>query len=146
VDIVTGVRRYLLGHASIAALVAQRIYTPILPQKVTFPAIQLQLISDIDALHLRGPIGLPTDRIQLDAWAMTRDSALGLGRLCRQRLNGFAGAWVDASTSPEGRLVVQVIRWDDSGDRFEPDLYGGLCRHSSDYWATFRDLTDEVLI
>ncbi len=144
-DLIAGVRLFLLDQAEIAALVVARVYTPILPQKVTMPAVQLQLIDDLDELHLRGPIETPIARVQVDAWAGTRDAAKALGRLCRQRLHGFKGVWT-GTESPPGTLTVSVIRYVDGSEHFEEDIQGGSCRHMADYRIRYKDSEDRVLI
>jgi len=147
VDILVGFRDHLITSAPIAALIVARVYTPILPAKPTYPAVQLQLISDVDGLHLRGPNGLHTVRIQADAWATTRDGARALGRLIRQRVNGFAGNWIgDKSVSPATRLAVQLAQFVDGSERYADEINGGIVRHSGDYFVTFRDASEEVLI
>lgn len=146
-DILVGFRDHLITCTPIAALVVARVYTPILPQKTVYPAIQVQLISDVDGLHLRGPIGLPTVRLQVDCWAATRDQVFTLGRLVRQRVNGFAGEWIgDKSTSPAGRLGIRLAEYVNGSERYEEDVNGGFCRHSGDYLVTYKDVSDQVLI
>lgn len=144
-DVIEGVRGHLLAETSIASLVTARVYTPRLPERLTLPAVQLTLVSDVDDHHLRGPNGQPTSRVQVDAWAQTRDQAWALGRKCRQRLNGYQGVWVDAS-SPQNSLHVKAIFYDSGSERFEEDIHGGLCRHSADYRLMYHDPDDEVLI
>lgn len=58
----------LKATSAVAALVSARIYLLKLPSKVTYPAIRVQLISDREPKHLRGPIGLHEDRVQIDAY------------------------------------------------------------------------------
>jgi hypothetical protein len=145
-DIVVGARLHLLDLPAIVAVVAQRIYAPILPQKVTYPAIQLQLISDIERPHLRGPDGCPRVRLQVDCWALTRDAAASLGRLCRARLHGFAGTWTgDRSGSPASTLRILCVALDLAQEIFEAEVMGGMCRHSADYYVTFQDATETML-
>ena len=135
-----GLRRHLLDSGDIAAKVVARVYTPILPQKVTFPAIQLQLISDIEELQMRGPDGVTRVRVQIDSWALTRDAAQVVGRLVVQRLNGFLGYWVgDPSTSPPGYLRILGVALQGASEQFEQEVLGGMCRHSADYYIHFRD-------
>jgi hypothetical protein len=135
-----GLRRHLLDSAAIAARVTARVYTPILPQKVSYPAIQLQLISDVEDLQMRGPDGLTRVRIQVDSWAQTRDAAQSVGRLCVQRLNGFLGMWMgDPSTSPPLYFRVLGVALQSASEQFEQEVMGGICRHSADYFVHFKD-------
>lgn len=146
-DVMVGFRLHLIDNAAIAALVSGRVYTPILPQKVTYPAIQLQLISDVEGMHLRGPDGCSRSRVQVDCWALTRDAAFAVGRLCRQRLLGFSGTWTgDASTSPYGQLRIMLVELQHGSEQFEQEVMGGMCRQTADYFVHFKDPNEQVLI
>lgn len=59
----------LKATSAVTALVSTRIYLLKLPQKPTLPAIRVQLISDPQNKHLRGPDGATRARIQVDAYA-----------------------------------------------------------------------------
>lgn len=146
-DLLVGLRRFLLANASIDALVTasgkSRIYTPRLPEKLELPAIQMTYVSDVGEWHLRGANNLRRVRVQLDCWATTRDAVYALGRLVRQRLNGYQGDFTDGSG---GTIRIQLARLDDAGERFEEDIHGGLCRHSADYFLHFTDANDDFLI
>jgi len=143
-DVLVATRAHLLGQAAIAALVVTRIFTPRIPEKVTYPAVLLTLVSDVDGHHLRGPNLVPTDRVQVDVWATTRDQVTLLGRLVRQRLNGFHGTWTGTG-SPAPTITVQAIRYEVGSERFEEEIGGGLCRQSADYFLTFRDSEEQML-
>ncbi len=130
-----GLRAHLLADASIAALVATRIYPLRLPQKVPTPltgAIVLQRISSIRWAHLRGQGALARPRFQVDSWAQTYDGAVALGTLVRSRLEGYQGTWSDGS-SPPVELSVTVL-FQSEADMFEEEVQGGLCRHTADYF------------
>ncbi len=127
-------RAHLLADASIAALVAARIYPLRLPQAATFPAIVITRISELryDTLNATGTLARP--RYQVDSWARTHDGATALGALCRRRLDGFTGTWADEE-SPTNEIRV-AIRFEAAVDLFEEDVQGGLCRNSSDYYVS----------
>ncbi len=95
-----GLRAYLLANASIAALVAGRIYPLRLPEKVTYPAIVLTRVDDIGDAHLRGTLSMTKARMQVDCWATTHDAATALGNLVAQRIDGYTGTWADAASPP----------------------------------------------
>ncbi len=126
-------RSHLLADGSIAALVGTRIYPLRLPEKQVFPAVVLTRISGIRYSHLRGAGSLARPRYQVDSWATTHDGATALGSLCRQRLDGFKGTWTD-DLSPATEVDVAVI-FENEMDMFEEDIFGGVCRHSADYWV-----------
>lgn len=133
-----GIRRHLLDDATIAALVAARVYPLRLPQPkpapaVNLPAITISRISVQRLGHLRGTEGVARPRVQVDYWAPTHDAASQGGALVRQRLNGFAGTFTLTSDSPAVEVYVQGVFFADERDLFEEDIHGGVCRHSADY-------------
>jgi hypothetical protein len=128
-------QRYLADDATIADLVGTRIYPVRLPQKVTFPAVSYQRISGVRIGHLHGVASAADPRYQIDAWAQTQSAALELGAALRRRLEGFTGTWDDGAGSPSLEVFVQV-RFEDEHDFVEPDIHGGLFRHSADYFVS----------
>lgn len=142
-NVITGVRLYLLADPAIAAVVAARIYPVTLPQPkkdvTNYPALTVTLVDEFSLPHLRGVGGLFEPRLQLDSWAPTYDATTALDALCRERLNGFAGLWVDA-TSPAEDLDVAGLFWADSREFVERDIHGGLFRKSTDYFVKYRSL------
>lgn len=152
-DVIAGLRAFLGASPAIAALVPlARVYSPILEASAfnsrttnEGPAIQLQRISDTQGAHLRGPDRVFVDRIQVDAWARSRDRAVAVGRLCRQRLNGYQGMWTGTG-SPAPTLSVQRIALIDGSERFDGEIGGGLVRHSADYRIFYTDSEEQVLI
>ena len=136
--ILEGLRSHLLADASIAAIVTAQIYPGMLPQKVlarpddTTGAIVFQRVSSIRWAHLRGSGALARPRVQLDSWARTYTLATRLGALVRQRLEGFRGDWTDGG-SPATLAHVTVF-FDTEQDLVEPEINGGLYRHSADYF------------
>jgi hypothetical protein len=89
----------LLSLPPVAALVGTRIYALILPQNPTLPAIRVERISQVEPMHLRGPINLFSARVQVDSVAISKaaadsvDAAVqgdGLGDIA-SGLKGFRG-------------------------------------------------------
>ncbi len=146
--VIQGLRTHLLANAGILALVGARVYPGLLPQKVDLTsgkvAIVLTDVDDIDGMHLRGPDGLSTARWQIDCWAQTHDVAIQAGRLCRWRVNGYQGTWSDGA-SPPATIRVQRITKVDARSAPDPDILGGLYRHSADYFITYSSSEDVVL-
>ncbi len=63
-------RAQLIADEDVAAIVDARVYTLILEQSATFPAIRIQLVSEIELMTLRGDLtNLFAARLQVDAWA-----------------------------------------------------------------------------
>lgn len=145
-----GLGDFLMASAEITALAGARLYAGRLPQKVegltaSTGAIVLTLVSNPRQLHLRGPINLSKARWQIDCWAPVLDVALELGSLCRWRLHGYAGTWLDAE-SPANTIDVRVIEQDNEQLIPEAEILGGLYRHSTDYLITYAASEDRVLI
>lgn len=69
------VRARLLVVTPLTTLVSTRIYTVILPQNPTLPAVRVQRISQVEPMHLRGPVNLYRARVQVDAVATTKAGA-----------------------------------------------------------------------
>jgi len=65
---VVATRNRLLATSAVTAIVATRIWSPILPQAPVLPAIQLQLIDEAPTKHLRGPDAMRPARVQADVW------------------------------------------------------------------------------
>lgn len=128
-----------MGEQAIATLVTTsgraRVFPLKLPQPKTgvpdYPAIQLTRISDVRFSHLRGAASLARPRYQVDCWAQTFQSAVQLGSLCRQRLDGYVGDWSDGSP---GNTVGVSVLFESETDLFEEEIGGGLYRHMADYF------------
>jgi len=65
----TLVRTRLLAIPGVTAMVADRVYVLILPQNCPMPAIRVQQIDRDGPMHLRGPVGWITARVQVDYYA-----------------------------------------------------------------------------
>lgn len=59
----------LKATAGVTALVSSRVWLLRLPQTPTLPAIRVQLITEQNPKHLRGPIGTKPSRVQVDCYA-----------------------------------------------------------------------------
>lgn len=125
-------RNFLLDDGPIASLVATRIYPVVVPQAARYPAISIQLITDVSADHLRGT-GMGRPRFQIEAISRVYDEALDLAGLIRARLDAFTGIWTDESVSPPVNYPVAVQR-QTATELFEGDVNGGFYRHVSDWF------------
>jgi len=77
----------LLADAGVSALVGTRVYR-LLPQNVTYPAIQYQRISAERFNTLDGPNDLTQIRMQVDSWSDSYEQVKALATAVRQALNG----------------------------------------------------------
>jgi Protein of unknown function (DUF3168) len=140
----SGLRACLLADPAIATAVGGgRIYPIRLPQKVTLPAIVLQEISSVRHAHLRGQGALARPRFQVDSYGSTYDAAVALGAEVRTWLSGRQETWTDPGP-PEASILVRLVLFATEQDLYEPDILGGSCRHSADYFI-FHDTANGVV-
>lgn len=137
------VRAYVLADADVTALLGTRLYPDMLPQKVTYPAGVIQAIDIVRPNTLRNVATLARARIQIDVYAQPADGessrtvADNCGTAIRQRLDGFAGEWTDASVSPDVAVKAWVT-FDLETEGAEPDIHGGLSRHTADFLVQYQ--------
>lgn len=120
------IRTLLLADATVAGLVADRIYPLVLPQKPTLPAVTYQRISTPIQYAQGGP-SLATPRLQIDCWAGDYDSAKALAAAVAAVLSGYKG-------TTGGLKVLGVFSGGRDSESFEADARPtSLYRNSSDY-------------
>ena len=102
-------RLLLTSDAGVAALVAERVYTEVLPQGPTVPAVVFTEVAGDEDLALDGPTSTSTRRVQIDSWARTRAEATALGLAVKMVLAGHAGA--AAGLEVQGTFLL-AERWD----------------------------------
>ena len=73
-DVVMAICERIAALAGMAALVDDRVYAEFSAQGSELPYVRVQFISEVEPMHLRGAIGLPTCRIQVDARAGATES------------------------------------------------------------------------
>jgi len=142
------VRTRLLAIPAVTALVGDRIYALILPQNCPMPAIRVQQIDRDDPMHLRGPVGLVTARVQVDHYADRATGGDGLavaqelaaaakGRYPAPAAEapGLAG-WRGAIGSPPVR--VALIKMRSETEEYEAAELNEL-RIMQDYEILFRE-------
>jgi hypothetical protein len=108
-------RRRLIDSASIAAFLdvpANRIFAERAPQGLSPPYVIYQPIAlEAQAESFDGPSGLVWDRYQIDSYAATVQSAIGLADAVNGTLANYRGTVaVDAATSPPTVVTIQNIR------------------------------------
>lgn len=91
----------LTTDATVASLVATRVFPEILPQDPTYPAIAYQRITTQRVRSMDGPSGLSRPRIQIDCYAAAYAQAKALADAVRLALDGkrfsYAGLDVQAA-------------------------------------------------
>jgi hypothetical protein len=75
-DPVALVRARILAISAVTALVATRVYSGILPQSVTAPAVAIQSPTIEETSHLRGTSGLIEATVQVHSVGRTRAEAV----------------------------------------------------------------------
>jgi hypothetical protein len=108
-----GVRELLVGDGAVGALVGPNVYQLRLPQKVTLPAIRVQLVDEPSAYHLRGTDNLRRSRVQVDAFAAEASGtdpyagAVAVADAIDAVLSGFRG---ELGGSPPSLFFDAVFR------------------------------------
>jgi len=116
-------RLLLTSDAGVAALAADRVYTEVLPQGPAVPALVFTEVAGDEDVALDGPTGTRSRRVQVDAWAATREEATSLGLAAKAALSGHAGA--AAGLEVEGVFLL--------AERWNYDAETRLYRTSQDY-------------
>jgi hypothetical protein len=99
----------LTGDAGVAARAADRVYTEVLPQAPTVPAVVFTEVAGEDDVALDGRTGASSRRVQIDSWAKTRAEATALGLAVKSALADHVGA--AAGLSVDGAFLL-TERWD----------------------------------
>lgn len=85
-------RALLQGSAAITALVpAASINWDEQSQGTSLPGVVLNKISLVDGFTLDGPDWLPTARVQVDSYALSKSAVVGLSRAIANALHGYRG-------------------------------------------------------
>lgn len=85
-------RSILLASSGVTTLApANRINWGVHPQGAGLPGLVLNVASDSQGLHMKGPDGLFQGRVQADCYASTYEGAKMLSRAVRAALHGYRG-------------------------------------------------------
>jgi hypothetical protein len=122
------IRLVLTGDAGVRALVTDRVYSEILPQGPTTPAVVFAEVSADEDYSLEGPTGVRRNSVAVDSWAEKRADATALGIAVKRALSGHSGA--------AGGFEVQSCFF--VTERWAFDAETGLYRTSQDYevWSS----------
>ncbi|MCK6478578.1 MAG: DUF3168 domain-containing protein [Planctomycetaceae bacterium] len=85
-------RMVLTQDPGVAALAADRVYSEVLPQAPTPPAVVFDVVSADEDISLSGPTGVRRVSVVVDSWARKRADATALGLAVRRVLAGHSGA------------------------------------------------------
>jgi hypothetical protein len=106
-------RMLLTSDAGVAALVADRVFTEVLPQAPLVPAVVFTEVAGDEDVALEGPTGASSRRVQVDSWAKTRADATTLGLAVKRALSRHVGA---AAGLDVQALFFLTERWDYDSD------------------------------
>lgn len=143
------VRDYALADVTVASLIGTKLYADQLPANQNQWGTIAGVIHAVDIIRpgtLRAAATLAQARIQIDIYAApeapvgSRVRADAAGAAIRRRLDGFSGSLVDTSVSPSVS-VGAWIRFDVESEQPEPDIEGGLSRHTADYFVQYQTST-----
>lgn len=130
--------RRIAARVAIAAAIGARIYPVKLPQKVTYPAMRLTVVTATAQNILNGPASYDAPLMQVDVWAReasgvtTFRTVRALGRAVRERLEAYSGDLTDDAQSP-AVTVHAGISFVESSESYESDADGGVFRHLATY-------------
>jgi hypothetical protein len=134
-DISAAIRAILLADPAVSAAVGGvRVYPGILPQGVTLPSIVQNLITEAIGYHMQGDDGLIRSRMQIDAWALTRDLAVSLANLSFETLSGYSGIVTFGTNSPQISMVIGGVFHDQGRDDYDPTTKMFVRRRDYFFW------------
>lgn len=112
--IAPGIRTAILADATVLAAVVDRCYFVKLPQKPTYPAITVELISGDPGNCLNELPALTWSRVRVNCWAKTYEAAYELATAVETALNG--------QTISVTGLEVRSVVADGMRDFYEPEV------------------------
>lgn len=109
----------LTDDPAVAALIGNRVYPVILPQKPVIPAVTYSEISSIGDMHMRGPSGLMQSRFQFSVWGSTTSSVSQVASAVKSALNGFSGDKAYGSSSPQEVVTFRGVMFQNANDLYD---------------------------
>lgn len=104
----------ITGHAGTSALIGTRCYPVLLPQRVSYPAVSYQRISNTET---RGSSNIRETRYQVDCWAQTYAGTDALGIQVKSALEEY--------TTLSGGFDIKMARVSNELDDYDDqtDIY-----------------------
>lgn len=133
-DIRPALREFLLGDATVAGLVAARVYPIKIPQGVNQASVVYTRISGVGDYKMEGPTGWAHPRIQIGAWAPTADAAVAVANAVKDRIDGFTGVMGSGGNA----VTVQGVFQADEREMYDDDVK--LHGVSRDYFLHYEEL------
>lgn len=140
-DLVTA---FVLADGTVSSLIGTRLYPDVLPSKVTYPAVKIQMIDVQRPGSLRNQASIATARLQFDVYAGptaggSRGKADTVAAAIRRRMldDGLFCTLTDTTTSPSTAIWAWMSHADEREGPFE-DIHGGLSEYSVDYFVQYQ--------
>lgn len=130
------VKARLLAVSEVTTLVGSRIYVDLLPQKPTLPAIRIQRIDEIEEAHLRGARAMRRARVQVDAVALSLETATAVSDALHGDGAGAALSGWEGELGSPAQQVMAVLPIDTRSDYEGDELR--QWRVSRDYFVWMR--------
>jgi hypothetical protein len=111
---------YLIGSSALQSLGVSNVYLTRAPQNVAVPYATMQRISGNRDMHMQGPSGLVSSRVQIDCYGLTYAASKKVARAVEARLSGFSGS--NGSTTFDG-IFLDAERDDYSDDATPSKLF-----------------------
>jgi hypothetical protein len=140
--ITDALRTRILTIAAVTALASTRVYLLHFPPGVTFPAVRIQQIGELEEVHLRGSGTLRRARVQIDAVATDDVSAslycdaADLSDAVHGSVTGGAATGLVGFQGTIGGVDIASIIALDRRETFDPTARR-MVVVSRDYWVTF---------
>ena len=126
-------------HERLKALAGGKVYGLVAPDKAKAPfVIYNRIDSDRPARHLRGPSGMATAFIQVDAYAAEYYAAKEIGQQIEVLLNGFQGDIAYGDDSPQQYVKIYSSALLNDVDVLDETDKPYLFRNSYQFSITYR--------
>jgi hypothetical protein len=129
-DMAYALRMLVTGDPAVSALIANRYYPQVFPERATLPLVVRTRISLTSLYDLAGDANVTTRRVQLDSWGRTQDEVDTLAAALRTVLSGYRGA-LDA-------VHITSIFLDNELDAYQADTR--LWRSIQEYLVTYEEI------
>lgn len=103
------VRDRLMADATVASLVADRVYQLVLAQQPTLPAIRIQLIDEPQSYHFRGPDGSKRARVQIDSFGREAAGYLAVNEVAEAVEGALSGLRFTVPGSPSDLQITAAF-------------------------------------
>lgn len=100
------IRTRLLGDATLATLISDRLYPFTAIQGKSLPFVTYQTVGKEFFNHLTALTGLTVGSLQIDIWSLSLDTLLQIEERIRVRLNGFIGT--AESVNVQGTILEEA--------------------------------------